>query len=119
MGKLYFRVEETDGTGKVSYSQVVLIDPGGDSHTGEISYRTYPNPATNSLLFRFNSNQTGRFLLQLVNTAGQTVQETAVTLTGTNEIRINLNPQPVKGLYFLRTTDLTHNHSYISKVFIN
>jgi hypothetical protein len=119
VGKLYFRVEETDGTGKVSYSQIVVIDPNGGNQASEISYRTYPNPATNSLLFQFNSNQTGRFLLQLVNTAGQVVQETAVTLTGTNQIRMNMNPQPVKGLYFLRTSDLTHNHSYISKVFIN
>ena len=118
MGKLYFRVEETDGTGKVSYSQIAVADPNGND-AEEISYQTYPNPATNSLLFQFNSNQTGRFVLQLVNTAGQTVQETAVTLTGTNQIRMNLSPQPVKGLYFLRTSDLTHNRNFVSKVFIN
>jgi hypothetical protein len=118
MGKLYFRVEETDGTGAVSYSQIVVVDPNNNS-ANDISYQTYPNPATNSLLFQFNNNQTGRFLLQLVNTAGQIVQETAVTLTGTNQIRMNLSPQPVKGLYFLRTSDLTHNRSFVSKVFID
>ena len=118
VGKLYFRIEETDGSGKVSYSQVVVVDPNGGG-AGDISYQTYPNPATNSLLFQFNSNQTGRYLLQLVNTAGQIVQETAVTLTGTSQIRLDLNPQPVKGLYFLRTADLTHNKSYVSKVFID
>jgi len=117
VGKLYFRIEETDGTGKVSYSEVVVLDP--NASTSDISYQTYPNPATNSLLFQFSNNQTGRFLLQLVNTAGQTVQETAATLTGTNQIRMNLNPQPVKGLYFLRTADLTHGRSYVSKVFID
>jgi hypothetical protein len=118
MGKLYFRVEETDGTGAVSYSEIVVVDPNSTS-ANDISYQTYPNPATNSLLFQFNNNQTGRFLLQLVNTAGQIVQETAVTLTGTNQIRMNLSPQPVKGLYFLRTSDLTHNRSFVSKVFID
>jgi hypothetical protein len=118
VGKLYFRIEETDGTGKVSYSEVVVINPNSSS-ADDISYQTYPNPATNSLLFQFSNNQTGRFLLQLVNTAGQTVQETAATLTGTNQIRMNLNPQPVKGLYFLRTADLTHGRSYVSKVFID
>jgi hypothetical protein len=118
MGKLYFRVEETDGTGNVGYSEIVVVDPNNNS-ANDISYQTYPNPATNSLLFQFNSNQTGRFLLQLVNTAGQIVQETAVTLTGSNQIRMNLSPQPVKGLYFLRTSDLTHNRSFVSKVFIN
>ncbi|HUB59046.1 MAG TPA: choice-of-anchor E domain-containing protein [Puia sp.] len=118
VGKLYFRVQETDGTGKVSYSEVAVVDPDNKS-ANDISYQTYPNPATNSLLFQFNSNQTGRFLLQLINTAGQTVQETAVTLTGTNQIRMNLSPQPVRGLYFLRTSDLTHNRSFVSKVFVD
>jgi hypothetical protein len=118
VGKLYFRVQETDGTGKISYTAIVVVDPG-NNNPNDISYQTYPNPATNSLLFQFNSNQTGRFLLQLVNTAGQVVQETAVTLTGTNQIRMNLSPQPVKGLYFLRTSDLSHNRSFVSKVFID
>jgi Secretion system C-terminal sorting domain len=118
LGKLYFRVQETDGTGEMSYSQVVVVDPN-TSAANDISYQTYPNPATNSLLFQFNSNQTGRFLLQLVNTAGQIVQETAVTLTGSNQIRMNLSPQPVKGLYFLRTSDLTHNRNFVSKVFVD
>ncbi len=105
--------------GKMSYSEVVVVDPGAGSGAGDISYSTYPNPATNSLLFQFNNNQTGRFVLQLINTAGQIVQETAVTLTGTNQIQLNLNPQPVRGLYFLRTSDLTHNRSFVSKVFID
>jgi hypothetical protein len=119
VGQLYFRVQETDGTGRVSYSEIVVVDPNNNSSANNISYSTYPNPATNSLLFQFNSNQTGRFLLQLINTAGQTVQETAVTLTGTNQIQMNLSPQPVRGLYFLRTSDLTHNRSFVSKVFID
>jgi Secretion system C-terminal sorting domain len=118
MGKLYFRIKETSSTGKISYSQVAVVDPGS-SGAGEISYQTFPNPATNSLMFQFNSNQTGRFMLQLVNTAGQIVQEKSVTLTGTSQIQLDLNPQPVKGLYFLRTADLTHNRSFVSKVFIN
>jgi hypothetical protein len=120
MGKLYFRVQETDASGRVSYSEVAVVDPGNSmGGAGDMSYQTFPNPATNSLLFQFNSNQTGRYLLELVNTAGQIVQQEAVTLTGTSQIRLDLNPQPVKGLYFLRTADLTHNRSYVSKVFIN
>ncbi|HEV2354809.1 MAG TPA: T9SS type A sorting domain-containing protein, partial [Puia sp.] len=63
-------------------------------------------------------NQTGRFVLQLVNTAGQIVRETAATLTGTNQIRMDLSPQPPKGLYFLRASDLSHDRSYTTKVFI-
>jgi hypothetical protein len=119
LGKLYFRIEETDASGKVSFSEVVIADPNGSGKDGFISYQTFPNPATNSLQVLFNSNQTGHFLLELVATSGQVVQKKSVTLTGTNQIRLDLNPQPVKGLYFLRTTDLTHEQSYVSKVFIN
>lgn len=117
VGKLWFRIQQTDGTGQMSYSEVAVVDPENGNDAG-ISYQIYPNPATNSLLFQFNNNQTGRFMLQLVNTAGQIVRETATTLTGTNQIRMDLSPQPPTGLYFLRASDLTHNWSYATKIFI-
>jgi hypothetical protein len=119
MGKLYFRVQETNLSGKVSYSAIIIIDPKGAAPgADDISYRTFPNPATGSLTFQFNMNQTGRFLIELISTSGQSVQQKAVTLTGTSQIRLDLASRPVKGLYFLRTSDLTHNRQYTSKVFI-
>jgi hypothetical protein len=119
VGKLYFRIEQKDPAGKVSFSEVVIVDPNGAGSGSLVSCQTFPNPATNSLQVLFNSNQTGRFLVELVATSGQVVQKRAVTLAGNNQIRLDLTPQPVKGLYFLRTTDLTHEHSYVSKVFID
>lgn len=118
LGKLYFRIEETDPSGKISYSVILIVDPGA-SGKNNVSYQTYPNPATNSLQLRFNSIQTGHFLVELVGTSGLVVQKKAVTLTGSDQIRLDLDPHPARGLYFLRTTDLTHEHSYVSKVFIN
>ena len=118
VGKLYFRIEEVSPSGVISYSVVVVLNPGATG-TGDISYQTFPNPATNSLLFQFNSNQTGNFMLQLVNTAGQIVQQKEVTLAESSQIRLDFNPQPASGLYFLRAADLTHNKSYVTKVFIN
>jgi hypothetical protein len=118
VGKLYFRIEEVSPSGTISYSVVVVVNPGAGG-TGDISYQTFPNPATNSLLFQFNSNQTGNFVLELVNTAGQIVQQKAVTLAESSQIRLDFDPQPANGLYFLRAVDLTHNKSYVSKVFIN
>ncbi|HEX3934195.1 MAG TPA: T9SS type A sorting domain-containing protein, partial [Puia sp.] len=103
--------------GKVSISAVLVVDPSGGQ--ADISYQTFPNPATNSLQMQFNTNQTGRFLLELVATSGQIVQEKEATLAGTSQLRLDLNPHPARGLYFLRTTDLTHNRTYVSKVFIN
>jgi len=117
-GKLYFRIREVDANGKASYSTIVIVSPGGRGN-GPVSYQAFPNPATNSLIFQFGSNQTGRYLLELVNTAGQVVQQKAVTLTGTSQIRLDLNPHPTKGLYYLRTVDQTRNQRYTTKVLIN
>jgi Secretion system C-terminal sorting domain len=118
VGKLYFRVQETDASGKVSISVIVVVDPNDQGADQAISYQTFPNPATNSLQVQFNSSQTGHFLVQLVGTSGQIVQEEDVTLAGSSQIRLNLSPKPSSGLYFLRTSDLTHNRSYVTKVFV-
>jgi hypothetical protein len=117
-GPIYIRIKMTDANGNVSYSTILVIN-GKEGAGAPLSYHAFPNPATNSLFFQFNSNQTGRFVLQLINTAGQVVAEQPATLTGTSQIRLDLSPQPVKGLYFLRTRDLTHNQEYISKVLID
>ncbi len=118
VGKLYFRVQETDPSGKVSVSVIVLLDPNDPGSNQDISYQTFPNPATNSLQVQFNSEQTGHFLLQLVATSGQIVQQEDVTLAGSSQIRLGLSPKPSSGLYFLRTSDVTHNRSYVTKVFV-
>ncbi|HXB95038.1 MAG TPA: choice-of-anchor E domain-containing protein [Puia sp.] len=119
VGKLYFRIEETDPSGKISLSTILIIDPGASGNGAPISFQTFPNPATNSLQVLFNSGQTGRFLVELVATSGQIVRQKAVTLAGSNQITLDLSPQPARGLYFLRTSDLTHNRNFVSKVFIN
>ena len=118
VGKLYFRVRQTDPSGKISLSVILIIDPGASNGPGPVSYQTFPNPATNSLQVLFNGAQTGRFLVELVATSGQIVQQKAVTLTGTNQITLDLSPQPARGLYFLRTTDLSHDRNFVSKVFV-
>jgi len=118
VGVLYFRIQRTDASGKISYSAILTVSPG-DQQGNSGSYQTYPNPAINTLVFRFNTAQTGRYLMELINTAGQVIQRESTTLTGTNEIRMDLSPKPAKGLYFLRTTDITHDQRYSSKILIN
>lgn len=117
VGKIYFRLKRTDASGNVTYSAILTLSDGG-SADGSPGFRTYPNPATNSLLFQFDENQTGKYLIELVSASGQTVQRKAIALAGTTQIRLDLNPQPAKGLYFLRTTDISHNKQYVNKVFI-
>ena len=117
VGKIYFRIKRTDASGKVTYSAILTISDGM-SADGSPGFRTYPNPATNSLMFQFDENQTGHYMIELISASGQIVQRKATTLTGASQIRLDLNPQPVRGLYFLRTSDLSHNRQFVNKVFI-
>jgi Secretion system C-terminal sorting domain len=114
-GILYFRIKRIDGAGKASYSIVKTINLGA---SGMISYQVYPNPVTNTVMLEFNEAQTGNFIVSLVNTIGQPVQQKAVTLSGTNQIRLDLNNQPPAGLYYLHAKDQTHNLQYVTKVLI-
>jgi hypothetical protein len=117
VGKIYFRIKRTDASGKVTYSAILTISDGM-SADGSPGFRTYPNPATNSLMFQFDENQTGHYMIELISASGQIVQRKATTLTGASQIRLDLIPQPVRGLYFLRTSDLSHNRQFVNKVFI-
>jgi type IX secretion system substrate protein len=114
-GKLYFRVKRIDAAGKFSYTTVKIINLDGAGMSG---YQVYPNPVSNTVMLEFNDAQTGNFVVSLVNTAGQAIQQKTVTLAGGNQIRMDLNNQPPAGLYYLHAKDQTHNLQYVTKVLI-
>jgi hypothetical protein len=122
VGKLYFRLKRTDPSGKISFSAILQVDPtngAGSIDGGQVAFHTYPNPIKDNVVFQFTDNQTGEFLLELVNTVGQVIQQKSVILNGSNQINLNINGHPATGLYYLRTRDLTHNKSYLSKILID
>jgi hypothetical protein len=119
VGKIYFRIRRTDAEGQMTFSGTLTLTPGGSGSNGLFVYNTFPNPVSNTLLFRFNSPRTGSYLLELVSASGQVVQRKSAILNAGSDIRMDLNPQPAKGLYFLRTVDMTHSEQYTSKIYIN
>lgn len=123
VGKLYIRLERTDPSGKVSFSAILEVDMTKDAgmgiEGGQAAFHTYPNPVKDKLVFQFNENQTGTFVLELVNTVGQVMQQKPVVLNGSNQINLDVTGNPAPGLYYLRTKDLTHNKSYLSKILID
>ncbi|MDR3715546.1 MAG: choice-of-anchor E domain-containing protein [Puia sp.] len=123
VGKLYFRLQRTDPSGKISFSAILQVDLTKGSATGidggQVAYHTYPNPVKDRLVFQFTESQTGSFLLELVNTVGQVMQQKPVVLNGTSLINLDITGHPAPGLYYLRTRDLTHNKSYLSKILID
>jgi Secretion system C-terminal sorting domain len=115
-GTIYFRVKRTDLDGKSTYTAIKTVNLDGSVSAG---VQVYPNPVKNSVIFEFDEIQNANFSIQLVNTAGQVIQQNAVTVGGSNQIRLNLTSNPARGLYYLYAKDLTHNQQYITKVLVN
>ncbi len=114
-GTIYFRIKKTSPDGVVSYSVIKRVNQDAGATVG---IQTYPNPVVNSVTLVFDENQTGNFMLELINITGQVIQKKSMTLTSNNLINLDLNSHPSKGMYFLRARDQSHNKQYITKVMI-
>jgi Secretion system C-terminal sorting domain len=113
VGNLYFRIKRVDADGRISYSAVKLVNL---ESAAAIGIQTYPNPVINTVRVQFEENQNGQFLLEMINIAGQVIQQKSVTLSSANRVDFDLARHPAKGLYVLRAKDITHNKQYITKV---
>jgi hypothetical protein len=114
---IYFRIKRTGADGKSTYTVIRSVNINGE--TVSAGMQVYPNPAKNAVIFSFDEIQNANFSIQLVNVAGQIIQQNAVTVSGNDQIRLNLTSAPARGLYYLYAKDLTHNQQYITKVLIN
>ncbi|HSZ84832.1 MAG TPA: T9SS type A sorting domain-containing protein, partial [Puia sp.] len=114
---IFFRVKRTGADGKSTYTVIKSVNINGENVSAGM--QVYPNPVKNSVIFSFDEIQNANFSIQLVNVAGQIIQQNAVTVSGNNQIRLNLTSAPARGLYYLYAKDLTHNQQYITKVLIN
>jgi hypothetical protein len=113
--KLYFRIERIDAEGHASYSVVKMVDL---ENINLSLFQAYPNPATSQVMVEFNQIQTGNFIVSLINTSGQVVLRKAVTLSGMNQISLDITNRPAAGLYFLQVRELAQNRQYGSTLLI-
>jgi len=115
VGQIYFRIKRTDANGNSTYSVVkeVHLDAGAT-----LGIQTYPNPVVNTVTLSFDEAQTGSFMIELVSITGQVMQQQAMTLTSASQARFDLNGHPARGMYFLRTKDISHSKQYVTKVLI-
>jgi len=74
-GNNYYRLRLTDANGAFSYSQVVLL---GNKRGREISWRLYPNPATDAITIGANAPLTDVALLTVIDMSGKTVLTTSM-----------------------------------------
>ena len=100
--KLYFRVKQTDATGKIKYSAIKWVDTKNELRD---KFSLYPNPATNEVTFQFKSPQQNNIQVQLVNSTGQVVQTSKMNMGGSSQGYLRFNSKYAPGVYFLKVID--------------
>ena len=114
-GKLSFRVTRIDSRGDTISSAIKTINLNEGAKAG---CTVYPNPVRSSTMMEFDQAQNTTFMVCLVNQSGQIVLKKQVTLSGTNQIKLNFNRPLAAGIYSLQATDLNNVLQYTCKVFV-
>jgi hypothetical protein len=114
-GILHFRVKRNDSDSNIFYTTIKSINLNDRAKAG---CTVYPNPVKNSTMMEFDEAQYGTFMVFLINQSGQIVLKKQVTLTGTNQIKINIFQHLTPGIYLLQANDQTNLLQYSNKVFI-
>jgi hypothetical protein len=114
-GKLCFRVKRTDSKGDTICTAIKTVNLNEGEKAG---CSVYPNPVKSSTMMEFDAAQNSTFMVCLINQSGQIVLKKQVTLSGTNQIKINLTRPLATGVYSLQATDLNKVLQYTCKVFV-
>ncbi|HEX4849341.1 MAG TPA: choice-of-anchor E domain-containing protein [Puia sp.] len=115
VGELYFRIKRIDADGNILYSMIKVVDM---SAMARIGIQTYPNPVVNTITVQFDQNQNGNYLLELVNTTGQIMQQRSIVMSGTSVTKFDIAGHLPKGVYFLRAKDIKGDKQYVTKVLV-
>lgn len=113
--KLYFRIKQTDASGKESFTAIKNI-----ALTGARSdfMSVFPNPATDKISLQFEKELDGDFTVDIVNLTGQRVYNRNIRLTRTRFASLDLNHPPSRGMYYIRATDQRTGAIYVNKLFM-
>lgn len=103
-GYIYYRVQQTDKDGRVSYSKTVLLN----NKTNAAAYVIYPNPASNYISVSGSYGGSKKTVIQLYDASGRLLH-TKQLLSSAEEIDTMKYPD---GSYILRITDDSKTEVY-------
>ncbi len=112
-GNLYFRIKQTDGSGKVTYSEIRTIYIN-DSQKPKLS--VYPNPSVSGVNIQFVNNAGSDYRVELINSYGQLFFIKNYNLSKASSISIDWPKKPAPGTYFLKVTDLNHHSEQVERL---
>lgn len=113
-GKLYFRIKQTDGAGRVQYSAIRSITTG--SRGASLTF--FPNPATDHVTLRFGTPPKNRLRADVINSIGQVVERGTDIPAGTGTAELRFKNRLASGVYFIRTIDAVTGGQQVSKLVI-
>jgi hypothetical protein len=113
-GKLYFRIRQTDATGKVQYSAIRSITAGNKA----ASLTLFPNPASDRVTLQFGAPPKNRLQADVINSIGQVVESGTVIPTGSSTTVLSFKNRHAPGVYFIRTIDAVTREQQVSRLII-
>jgi hypothetical protein len=101
LGANYYRLQQIDKDGKISYSNIILVNTkNGNFNTVSL----FPNPAKNNLTLNITSASTGMADVNITDPLGRSVLQNKIDLSMGNQ-SVLLNLQTLKsGIYYISVT---------------
>ena len=114
-GKVYYRIKQSDQSGKLNYSpvrSVILEQPAANG------FSLFPNPGTHRVTMKFDLLPDGDYLVQARNLAGQLVLTSKIKASGTNSITIDIPAQTAAGMYHLQVKEISSGKTFSGKLLL-
>jgi len=111
-GNYYFRVKQVYSSGYVRFTDIKAIEL---ENTDKPKINIFPNPSNGVVGIKFANISSGKFLIQISNTQGQTVFSKEEEIIG-DGVRYITTLQ--RGMYWLRLIDVTSHLSCVNQLLI-
>ena len=111
-GNYYFRIKQVYSSGYVRFTDIKSIEL---ENTDKPKINIFPNPSNGVVGIKFANISSGKFLIQISNTQGQTVFSKEEEIMG-DGVRYITTLQ--RGMYWLRLIDVTSHLSCVNQLLI-
>jgi hypothetical protein len=111
-GEYYFRIKQVYASGYVRFTDIKSIQL---ENTDKPKINIFPNPSNGVVGIKFANISSGKFLIQISNTQGQTVFSKEEEIMGDGVRYITTLP---RGMYWMRLIEVTSHLSCVNQLLI-